>query len=368
MSRDISPQVNFLYEKLLLELNHFVASRRFFSIRELMSRYRMSRRVVEKVLTRLEEEQRIRIEPARGIFVRERRGSTRIITSVRCDWAAEWPEELDAAVEKEVQKHPDWVFTRAFFSPDSGVRFVEFLKEVHGDAILLRLPFVKLTQQLIVRILSLPFPVIFWGNDVVCEGVNALDSNPELAGMLVAEYLIRNGHRRIALVLSEPQNISSWRRNSTFLSYLRLHGLAPTVIDCEIRSGEASLAKTHDRMVAYFKTHGADFSACFATSDYSAFGIVSACRECGFEVPDDISVIGAGNISSASHSQPPLTSIADDLPGIARTFGEGLVELFNGGYFGIRTVSPYLVERQSVRVLQEEAGKNRQSRSTFRSL
>ena len=114
--------------------------------------------------------------------------------------------------------------------------------------------------------------------------------------------------------------------------------------------------------------HGVDFSACFASSDYSALGVMSACRECGLEVPDDISIIGSGNISSVSHSQPQLTTIADDLPGIARTFCEGLVELFNGGHFGIRTVSPYLVERQSVRVLQEEAGKNRQSRSTFRSL
>lgn len=368
MSRDISPQVNFLYEKLLLELNHFVASRRFFSIRELMSRYRMSRRVVEKVLTRLEEEQRIRIEPARGIFVREHRGGTRIITSVRCDWASEWPEVLDAAVEKEVKAHSGWVFTRAFFSPDSGARFVEFLKEVHGDAILLRLPFVKLTQQLIVQILSLPTPVIFWGNDIVCDGINALDTKPELTGMLAAECLVRNGHRRIALVLSEPQNIDSWRRNSAFLSYLRLQGLSPMVIDCEIRSGEASQAKTHDRMVAYFKTHGADFSACFVSSDYSALGVMSACRECGLEVPDDISIIGSGNISSASHSQPQLTTIADDLPGIARTFCEGVEELFNGGHFGIRTVSPYLIERQSVRVLPEEEEHTRQRRSTFRSL
>ncbi|WP_294479106.1 substrate-binding domain-containing protein [uncultured Victivallis sp.] len=368
MSRDISSQVNFLYEKLLLELNHFAVSRRFFSIRELMSRYQVSRRIVEKVLARLEEEQRIRIEPARGSFVRESKCNKRIIVSVHCDWPSERLEDLDAAIAEEVNAYSGWIFSRALFCPDFGSHFIKLLKEIHGNVFLLRLPVIKLTQQLIVQILSLPTPVIFWGNDILIDGINVLDSNSEFAGMLAAECLVRNGHRKIALILSEPHNIFSWRRNNTFLSYLRLHGLAPVVIDCEIRSGEASMAKTHDRMVAYFKTHGADFSACFVSSDYSALGVMSACRECGLEVPDDISIIGSGNISCVSHSQPQLTTIADDLPGIARTFCEGVEELFNGGHFGIRTVSPYLIERQSVRVLSGEEENTRQRRSTFRSL
>lgn len=81
--------------------------------------------------------------------------------------------------------------------------------------------------------------------------------------------------------------------------------------------------------------------------------MVSACRECGYGVPEEISVIGAGNIASAACFFPPLTTIADDLPGSVRAIREGLEELFGGGRFGIRTVPAGLIERQSVRNLAE---------------
>ena len=161
MSRDIQHRADRLYETLQSELDRFVVSQRFFSIRELIRRHRVSRRIVEKVLARLEKEEQIRIEPARGIFVCERRRNTRIITSVHYDWPAEYLQKLDTAIEKEVKAHPGWVFSRAFFSPDSENRFVEFLKKVHGDAILLILPFFRLGQQEIAEILGLPTPMIF---------------------------------------------------------------------------------------------------------------------------------------------------------------------------------------------------------------
>ena len=82
MSRDIQHRADRLYETLQSQLDRFVVSQRFFSIRELIRRHRVARRIVEKVLARLQKEEQIRIEPARGIFVCERRRNTRIITSV----------------------------------------------------------------------------------------------------------------------------------------------------------------------------------------------------------------------------------------------------------------------------------------------
>lgn len=353
MSRTVRLQSEHLYETLILELDRFATAQRFYSIRELIHTFRVSRRVIEKALARLEEEEQIRIEPAKGIFVRERKRNTHIITSVHYDWPAEYLQKLDRAIEKEIAAHPGWVFSRAFFDPESQNRFMDFLEGIHGDAIFLIPSFLSFSQLEVAKILNLPTPVIFLGSDILCEGVNAIDFQPEEAGMRAAECLIRNGHRRIALLLSEPQSIGSWRRNNIFLSYLRMHGLTPQVIDCEVRSGEASCAKTHDRMVKYFRTHGATFTGCLATSDYSAFGVVSACRECGLGVPEDISIIGAGNIASAAHFSPPLSTIADDLPGCIQAIGEGLEALFNGGTFGTRTVPAKLIERQSVRNLAD---------------
>lgn len=346
--RNIQFQSECLYETLSVDLDRFVTEQRFFSIRQLMQRYQASRRVVEKTLAKLEEEKQIRIAPAKGIFVLERKRNTRIITLVHYDWSAEYLRKFDAAIEKEVKQHPDWLFSRAFFKPDSELRFIEFLREIHGDAILLILPFRRFTQTEIAELLSLPTPVIFLGSDILCDGVNTVDTYPEGAGMSAAECLIRNGHRKIALLLTEPQSAGSWRRNDAFLTYARLRGLEPQIIDCEVHRGEGSCAKTHDSMVKYFRRYGVTFTGCFATSDYSAFGVVSACRECDILVPEKVSIIGAGDIESADHFDPPLSTIADDMPGSICAIRAGLTELFNGGRFGIRSVPSFLIERKSV--------------------
>ncbi len=50
-------------------------------------------------------------------------------------------------------------------------------------------------------------------------------------------------------------------------------------------------------------------TAVFAANDPSAFGAVQACREAGLRVPEDISVIGAGNIEGSNHPAPFLTTV-----------------------------------------------------------
>ena len=51
-------------------------------------------------------------------------------------------------------------------------------------------------------------------------------------------------------------------------------------------------------------------SAILAYNDLVAVGALHAIRNAGFKVPDDISVIGFDNIYLASHTNPPLTTVA----------------------------------------------------------
>ena len=167
--------------------------------------------------------------------------------------------------------------------------------------------------------------------------------------MTAAECLIRNGHRKLALILSEPWSIGDGRRNSGFLNYARLNGIEPQIIDCHVEGGEASCSKVFDSILSYLQKNGPTFTGCFTMSDYSALGVISAIKEYGLRVPDDISIIGEAGIPSSAFFDPPLTTIAHDTRKRAEVIFEGILDLLAGGSFGIRTVPTKLIERKSVK-------------------
>ena len=102
MPRSIQKEIREFYDVLEQELDRFSCGQQFYSIRELIERHRVSRRTVEKTLARLEAEGQIAVEPAKGIYVSRNRDKTvRTVTSVHCDWPAEYWQNLDAEIEAE---------------------------------------------------------------------------------------------------------------------------------------------------------------------------------------------------------------------------------------------------------------------------
>lgn len=163
-----------------------------------------------------------------------------------------------------------------------------------------------------------------------------------------------HGHRKLALILSEPWSIGDGRRNSGFLNYARLNGIEPQIIDCHVEGGEASCSKVFDSLLNYLQQNGPTFTGCFTMSDYSALGVISAIKEYGLRVPDDISIIGESGIPSGAFFDPPLTTIAHDIEKRAKIIVEGILDLLAGGSFGIRIVPTKLIERKSVKNITGE--------------
>lgn len=53
-------------------------------------------------------------------------------------------------------------------------------------------------------------------------------------------------------------------------------------------------------------------TAVFASNDQMAIGLLSALRERGIRVPDDVSVVGFDDIPEAPYMFPPLTTVRQD--------------------------------------------------------
>lgn len=72
-------------------------------------------------------------------------------------------------------------------------------------------------------------------------------------------------------------------------------------------------------------------TAVFCANDEMAAGLCRALHEAGVRIPDDISVVGFDGIPLAEYLWPPLTTVAQDFPGIGRRLVELLLEQIRTG-------------------------------------
>ncbi|GAA5026349.1 LacI family DNA-binding transcriptional regulator [Microbacterium fluvii] len=118
-------------------------------------------------------------------------------------------------------------------------------------------------------------------------------------------HLAELGHTRI-LHLAGPQRapdaierIRGWRDE---LAAHRLEAVEPA-------SGDWSAASGHDLGLRLPVEAG---TAVFVANDHMAIGLLSALRERGLRVPDDVSVVGFDDVPEAGFLYPPLTTVRQD--------------------------------------------------------
>ncbi len=143
---------------------------------------------------------------------------------------------------------------------------------------------------------------------------NFVQSNDYEGGYLVAKHLYDLGHRKFLLVFTDMQISSARERYNGFLAFLNEQNINEDSIELLVcdstRSGGYDVTK-----VWLDKQNGKNLSAnaIFCFSDYIAYGVYSALFENGFNIPDDVSVIGYDNNEYSDIIHPKLTTI-DILP------------------------------------------------------
>lgn len=165
------------------------------------------------------------------------------------------------------------------------------------------------------------------------------------AATLILEYLFTRGNARIAMISGADRILTSQEHFKAYRSFLSNHGLPFNPGDAIFEGfTEHGGYEGCGRLIARRN----DFDAIFCGSDTIAIGVLHRLAEKGVRVPQDISVMGIGDIPQARFTVPPLTTIrvpryeigARAVELIANDDGSALEE--NTLFF------PVIVERQSV--------------------
>jgi DNA-binding LacI/PurR family transcriptional regulator len=132
-------------------------------------------------------------------------------------------------------------------------------------------------------------------------------------GMQAMEHLLALGHTRIGMIAG-TSSLYSKARIGSYVSALETNGIE---LDGQLmRRGDFSVASGRREGLALLDLNKPP-TAIFAASDEIAFGVVSAARERGVGVPEELSVVGFDDIPEASWMTPALTTVRQPLEQLA---------------------------------------------------
>ena len=92
---------------------------------------------------------------------------------------------------------------------------------------------------------------------------------------------------------------------------------------------------------------GAKVDAIVCASDLISIGVLSALKDSGLKVPDDIAVAGYDNIPLAPFTNPPLTTVKQNTKLAGELLVDGLVGQIEGKVVKSHLIDAELVVRQS---------------------
>ena len=140
------------------------------------------------------------------------------------------------------------------------------------------------------------------------------------------EVLYRHGHRRIAALISSPDDQSiSQLRYEGYVQALEGHGI-PVEPELVISAGGFGVKDAYDAVKASLEA-GTDFTALFAIADSMAIGAMRALRDAGRRIPEDCSVIAIDGLELSAYIEPPLTTFCQPMDEMGRRSAEILLDM-----------------------------------------
>jgi LacI family gluconate utilization system Gnt-I transcriptional repressor len=163
-------------------------------------------------------------------------------------------------------------------------------------------------------------------------------------GRRIGEYLLRRGYERPLLVWGAGSRAVTMQEA---LSYVFVHGgrAAPAVRTCKFPPDFTDGREAMRAALAAEKRP--DVVVCL--SDWAAHGALVEARHNNQRVPQDIAVMGFGDLDFASQLEPSLTTVRINQPQLARAATECLLESLRGSGPANRVVNveAALIERES---------------------
>ena len=319
-----------LYGRLRDRIETMTEGESFPSVRQLMQEYQVSRFTVDPVLRKLREQGHLESVIGSGTFVRHPEiGKQPKLLILESDWPSPSIVPVDHRED-----------------------FCRMLPALSADVVVANsLARDLLTADQVRSLVNAPVPCILCLNAARVDRVRFVNGNNQAAGMIVANYFFRHGHRQMAFLRTEPHGVASDDLIQGFRLAAGTFGCDVDVLDCGTKSGEDSSERTRGYLARNLNRLR-KYSAIFVGSSMTAVAAMSFLAEHGIAVPEEISMLALGDVKIAGAER--LSVAASARADIAREVLDMASDIVNRRFdrnFQVE-ISPRIIERGSVKLMQ----------------
>jgi LacI family transcriptional regulator len=156
-------------------------------------------------------------------------------------------------------------------------------------------------------------PVVLLNCHVDGDGFDSINIDNVHGSRELVSHLISHGHRRIAIIKGTEHNLDAEERLRGYCEAMEAGGAG--VDEALQLPGEFTQASGYDAVQKILDLRPRP-TAIFACNDSMAIGALSALRDCGVQVPQDMALAGFDDVPVASYLTPSLTSVQAGIQGL----------------------------------------------------
>lgn len=176
-----------------------------------------------------------------------------------------------------------------------------------------------------IAVLKVPFVCCSYTNSfggLREDMYSSVTINDQKEAYKATEHLIRQGHRKIAMLLDSKEDHSvAELRYGGYRQALADHGI-PLEEGLVAETGKYEMASAYESMRQLLRRRK-DVTAVFAIADSMAMAAIKALSDEGWRVPEDCSVIAIDGIPMSAYTVPTLTTLVQP----AAELGEDSVQI-----------------------------------------
>lgn len=204
----------------------------------------------------------------------------------------------------------------------------------------------RIYQEIVAR----KIPTVLLGSPApFCKNFPAIETEELVASFNATRRLIQLGHKKIAYFTGPPAAPWAHERFEGYRRALREGGIEP---DDKYVFQSGSTIEDGAKAALQMLNEGVRPTAIQAVSDLVAIGCAEILLQQGVNIPEDISVMGFGNILTAEYYRVPLTTVRQPKARLGIAAVEAMMKLIRGETLQVKRLGADLIERKSTAPLK----------------
>ena len=188
-------------------------------------------------------------------------------------------------------------------------------------------------------------PVVLLGSPAAfCSQFASVQTEELAASFAATQHLLQLGHKRIAYFTGPLP--ATWAQER-YEGFRRAHREAGLDVDDRLVFHAGSTIEDGQKAALQFANEKCDATAIQAVSDLVAIGCAETLLQQGVRIPQDLSLVGFGNVLTAEHFRVPLTTIRQPKYRLGIAAVDSMLQLLRGDPVENKRLPGELVIRES---------------------